>query len=80
MNETPFWRAQIEQVHVDSGGGIFLSPLVGDQVIELGSLIDYPVKLQNLKAFYEQVLAHNNWDKYEKVSLKYRNQVIAKKR
>src|SRR5690554_4055582 len=61
LNESPFWQAQIEQVHVDSGGGIVLSPLVGDQVIELGSLHDYPVKLKNLKAFYEQVLARDNW-------------------
>ncbi len=33
-----------------------------------------------MKAFYTQVLANNNWHKYEKVSLKFKNQVIAKKR
>lgn len=80
LNQNPFWRAQIEQVHIDSNGGIILSPLVGDQIIDLGSIKDYPEKLRNLKAFYEQVLTHNNWDKYETISLKYKNQVIAKKR
>ncbi len=80
LNANPFWRAQIEQVHIDPNGGIILSPLVGDQLIDLGSLKDYPEKLRNLKAFYEQVLTHNNWNKYETISLKYKNQVIAKKR
>ncbi len=80
LNANPFWNAQIEQVHIDSDGGIILSPLVGDQIIELGSLKNYAEKLRNLKAFYEQVLAHNNWEKYQWISLKYKNQVIAKKR
>ncbi len=80
LNNNPFWKAQVEQVHIDSNGGVFLTPLVGDQVIEMGSLKDYSEKLRNLKAFYEQVLINNNWEKYKSISLKYRNQVIAKKR
>jgi cell division protein FtsQ len=80
LNTSPFWKAQIEQIHVEQNGGIVLTPLVGDQVIEMGSLLDYTEKLRNLKAFYEQVLAHNKWDMYKRISLKYKNQVIAKKR
>ena len=75
-----FWKAQIEQVHVEKGGDVILTPLVGDQIIELGKLIDFQEKLRNMKAFYNQVLANNNWDKYEKISLKFKNQVVAKKR
>jgi len=33
-----------------------------------------------VKAFYEQVMAQNNWNKYEQISVKYKNQVIAKKK
>jgi cell division protein FtsQ len=46
----------------------------------LGDLNNYRWKLQIMSAFYKQVLARNNWDKYEKVSLKYNNQVVAKRR
>jgi cell division protein FtsQ len=53
---------------------------VGDHVVEMGTLEDFPVKLRNVKAFYEQVMASNQWDKYEQISVKYKNQVIAKKR
>ena len=74
-----FWKAQIEQVHVERNGEILLTPLVGEQIIELGSLENYHEKLRNMKAFYEKVLANNNWNKYKTISLKYKNQVIAKK-
>ncbi|MFW6289508.1 MAG: cell division protein FtsQ/DivIB [Mariniphaga sp.] len=80
LNSSLFWKAQIEQVHVENGGDVMLTPLVGDQVIELGSMESFPEKMRNLKAFYEQILAQNNWDKYKSISLKYKNQVIAKKR
>ncbi len=75
-----FWRAQVEQVHVEKNGDVILTPLVGDQVIELGKLDNFEEKLRNMKAFYNQVLANNNWDKYERISLKYKNQVVAKRR
>ena len=80
IKDDEFWEAQIQQIHVENDGDILLIPLVGDQIIELGSLDKYEVKLRNMRAFYNQVLASNNWDKYKSVSLKYSNQVVAKKR
>ncbi len=80
LEENPFWKAQIEQLHVEQNGNVVLSPLVGDHLIELGSLDGFQEKLRNVKAFYEQVLTANNWTKYRKIDAKYKNQVIAKKR
>jgi len=80
IDDNPFWKAQIKQIHIDGNEEILLTPLVGDQIIELGSLNNFPEKLRNMKAFYEQVLVQNNWDKYRLISVKYKNQVIAKKR
>jgi cell division protein FtsQ len=65
---------------VEQNGNVLLTPLVGDHVVEMGTLEDFPVKLRNVKAFYEQVMARNQWDKYGQISVKYKNQVIAKKR
>lgn len=75
-----FWKAQIEQVHIEKSGDVILTPLVGDHFIELGTLDNYEEKLRNMKTFYKDVLANNNWNKYKSVSLKYKNQVIAKRR
>lgn len=75
-----FWDAQIEHVSVTSDGDVYLHPLVGDQVVELGKPENYEEKLRNLLAFYKQVLVKNKWDKYKMVSVKYKDQVIAKRR
>ncbi|MDX8338589.1 hypothetical protein SLH46_05310 [Draconibacterium sp. IB214405] len=75
-----FWNAQIEQIHVQKDGDVLLIPLVGDHTIEFGGLENYPEKLRNMKAFYKQIMAKNNWNKYKTISLKYKDQVIAKRR
>ena len=80
IEDNDFWNAQIQQIYVDEDGDVLLSPLVGGHIIELGDLNNYRWKLHVMSAFYKQVLAKNNWDKYKMVSLKYNNQVVAKKR
>lgn len=79
IEDDDFWHAQIEQINVERGGDVQLIPLVGDHLIEMGSLDNYETKLRRVKAFYEQVMAKNNWDKYKEISVKYDNQVIAKR-
>lgn len=79
VEEDEFWNAQIEQIHVERDGNVLLTPLVGEHIIELGSIGNYHEKLRNMKVFYEKVLAKNNWNKYKIISLKYKNQVVAKK-
>ncbi len=80
LEENPFWKAQIEQVYLEQDGNVVLTPLVGDHLIELGNMENCQEKLRNMKVFYEQVLVRNNWDKYQTISVKYKNQVIAKKK
>jgi cell division protein FtsQ len=80
VEDNDFWKAQIQQIYVEEDGDVLLSPLVGDHIIELGDLNNYRWKLHIMSAFYKQVLAKNNWDKYEMVSLKYNNQVVAKRK
>jgi len=80
IRSNEFWNAQIEQIHVEENGDIILTPLIGDHLIELGLPENYEEKLLNMKAFYNQVIVKNNWNKYERISLKYKDQVIAKKR
>ncbi len=80
IENSEFWEAQIEQVHIEKDGNAILIPLVGDHLIEMGKLDNYQEKLRNMKAFYKKVLADDNWNKYKTVSLKYKNQVIAKRR
>lgn len=53
---------------------------VDDFVLEIGSLDDLEEKLKNLKAFYAQYLNQVGLEKYKKISLKYKNQIVATKK
>ncbi len=75
-----FWNAQIQQVDVAKNGDIVFIPLVGEHIVEFGKVDNYREKLRNMKAFYKQVLANDNWNKYKSISVKYKNQVIAKRK
>ena len=79
IEDNDFWKAQIEQINVERGENVQLVPLVGNHIIEMGSLDDFQRKLQRVKAFYEQVMTKNNWEKYKEISVKFDNQVIAKR-
>lgn len=75
-----FWSAQIDQIHVDSNDEINLIPRVGDHVIHLGSFEDFETKLNNLEAFYEDVLPVVGWNKYSVINLEYNGQVVCRKK
>ena len=74
-----FWNAQIEQIYIEKSGELSLSPRVGDQIIYLGSLKDYPRKMENLYALYSKGLHAREWNNYKEISLKFEGQIICTK-
>lgn len=52
----------------------------GNFYIELGTLNNFERKLKNLKLFYEQYIDFVGTEDYEKLSLKFMNQVVATKK
>lgn len=74
-----FWNEQIEQIHVESPDQIKLYPRVGQHVIELGSINNFPEKLHHLRIFYREGLERVGWNKYKKISLAYDNQIVCTK-
>ncbi len=79
----PFLQAQIGQVHRDRWGSFTLIPLVGDQEIIFGSANsdkDVKEKMEKLKVFYQEGLPYAGWSKYETINLKYKDQIVCKKK
>jgi cell division protein FtsQ len=74
-----FWNAQIEQVYVNSNFEFELIPRVGSQVIELGDAENLQEKFDNLKLLYIEGFNKIGWNKYARISLKYKNQVVCTK-
>jgi len=77
IHEDAFFRAQISELVVSQNGDITILPEVGNISVEFGTSEDYQTKLENLMLFYRQVLNRTGWDRYKKVSVKFRGQVVA---
>jgi cell division protein FtsQ len=79
-NEHPFWKSQIEQLYVDNFMDIILIPKVGNHSIVFGSALFIEEKFNNLKTVYSKGLNTIGWDKYSRINLKYKGQIVAEKR
>ena len=76
IHEDAFWKAQISQLVVEKDGGITLIPEIGNHQIEFGMGIEIEPKFKKLKILYKEILPVKGWDKYKKISVKYRNQIV----
>ncbi|MFT3740257.1 MAG: cell division protein FtsQ [Breznakibacter sp.] len=79
IKDDSFWRAQIEQIHINSQGDIILVPRVGDHYINIGDVNDLEYKFRNLLALYQKGLRPLEWNSYKEINLKYKGQVICTK-
>ena len=75
-----FWQEQIEQLHVLADGTLEMVPRVGDHVVYLGTPGDIPKKLERLRKFYKYGLNHAGWNRYQRISVEFDNQIVCKRR
>jgi cell division protein FtsQ len=80
IHNDPFWKAQISEVRIKENSDILFYPEVGKMYMEFGVAENMEEKFNNLKLFFEQVANEIGWNTYKGVSVKYRGQVVAKKR
>lgn len=76
IQNDPFWRSQIAELAVDEEGDVTMGPQVGNHRIELGPPTNIDDKLKKLKLFYTDVLPAKGWDRYSRVNVQYRNQIV----
>lgn len=79
----PFLTAQISQVYLREDGDYLLVPQIGDHVIVFGSANseqEVKNKFQKLITFYQEGIAYEGWGKYSEINLKYRDQIVCKKK
>ncbi|MBO7481865.1 MAG: hypothetical protein J6T63_07140 [Bacteroidales bacterium] len=80
LQSDELWRNQITQVYVNESNELELVPRVGNHIILLGGLDDYEKKMDKLEAMYYVGFDITGWNAYSVVNLKYKNQVICKRR
>jgi len=76
IDRNKFWKAQVAQLSVSPSGNIKLFPQVGSQVVEFGDAADFEQKFGKLKLFYKQILPVKGWNRYRRVNVAYKNQII----
>lgn len=79
LQNNKFWDTHIEQINVTENKDIELVPRIGNFIVILGKIDDYPQKLEKLKLFYDKGLNVVGWNKYSVINLKYKDQVVCKK-
>lgn len=73
-------RVLIDQVYINEQNEFEIIPILGTHTILIGNLNNLNTKFNKLKIFYTQALPVHGWDKYNKINLKYNNQVVCTKR
>ena len=80
LQKHPLWKAQIQQINVTSTKELELVPMVGDHIIFLGKPGNYEEKFKRLETFYKKGLNQVGWNKYNRISLEFSNQIICTKK
>lgn len=75
-----FWSAQIVQIDVDENGQVSLVPRVGGHIIDIGAPDNVEEKLERVMRFYEDGLNVIGWNKYNRVSVAFEDQVVCRKK
>ncbi|TDK46122.1 MULTISPECIES: cell division protein FtsQ/DivIB [Algoriphagus] len=76
ISEDEFWNAQITEVEIRERDDIRLYQQVGEQVIELGDAADLEDKFDRIQIFYSEILPRKGWDAYDRVSVKFKEQIV----
>jgi len=79
LEKNAFWNAQIEQIYIRPDKKVELVPRVGDNIILLGTLDNYPEKLEKLKKLYVNGFNTIGWNHYKTIDLQYRGQIVCSK-
>ena len=71
-----FWKAQITEIEVQKNGDLIFYTQVSRQYVEFGKPEIIENKFARLKIFYKDILPRKGWNVYERVNLKFKDQII----
>lgn len=75
-----FLSSLTEQIYVNENDEFEIITKVGDFTIVIGDISELDVKFNKLKELFRVALPRQGWEKYETINLKYKNQIVCKKK
>lgn len=76
VTEDEFWSAQVSELEIHKRDDIRLHQQVGKQVIEFGDAHDIESKFRRIEVLYKEILPRKGWNAYERISVKFKNQIV----
>ena len=80
IRKDPFWNALIDQVVVRTDGDFELIPKVGAQRVIIGDGSALEQRFAKLKLFYAKGMPLTDWRRYDRIDLRFAEQVVCTKR
>ena len=80
IDNDQFLKSLVEQIYAAPNGDLILIPKIGNHEIIIGNLDNIEEKIKNLHVFYQEALPNVGWDKYQSINLKFKGQIVAKRR
>lgn len=77
IKQDTFWQAQTSAVIVNSENNFEIIPVLGSHKILLGDSENLKIKLDNVFAFYQNILNKVGWERYQIIDARYNNQIVA---
>ncbi len=79
INNDRFLRAWFDHIYVTPSGEFELTPRNGVHIVEFGRSDNMKEKFDKLRLFYQNGLTHVGWNSYNRVNLKFKNQIVCSK-
>jgi cell division protein FtsQ len=76
ITQDKFWSAQVTELEINGRNDIRIHQQVGKQVIEFGDAKDFESKFDRIAVLYKEILPRKGWDAYQRISVKYKNQIV----
>jgi cell division protein FtsQ len=76
IRDNEFLSALVEQVYVMPDRSLVIVPMIGPSTVVVGSIDNLDEKFRKLWIMYKKALPYGGWDKYSKIDLQYKNQVV----
>lgn len=80
LNTDPDMAAFTSSINIARNSDVILVPSIKGHVVNMGDSNDIPNKIARLKVFYKKVMPVKGWEYYDTISVKWRGQVVAKRR
>lgn len=79
LDEHPDYAVLFDQIYLDDKQDLYLTPKLGNHIVQVGSPEDLDQKFSNLVALYTRGFSQTGWDAYKQVSLKYKGQIVCRR-